>query len=100
MSTGSTSAGSQRVIDLRGRLDQVKCLDCGHITREAIQNWIEAHNALQHICPQARPDGDADLPGRTSATFAYPSARCGGVVMPEVVFWRDGTRPIVDSAIR
>ena len=94
-------AGSQRVIDLHGRLDQVKCLDCGHITtREAIQNWIEAHNALPNTSTlKLRPDGDADLPGHYVTDFRIPECQqCGGVVMPEVVFF-GGTvpRPIVDE---
>ena len=94
-------AGSQRVIDLHGRLDQVKCLDCGHITtREAIQNWIEAHNALPNTSAlKLRPDGDADLPGHYVSGFRTPQCQqCGGVVMPEVVFF-GGTvpRPIVDE---
>ena len=94
-------AGSQRVIDLHGRLDQVKCLDCGHITtREAIQNWIEAHNALPNTSAlKLRPDGDADLPGHYVSDFRIPQCpQCGGVVMPEVVFF-GGTvpRPIVDE---
>ena len=94
-------AGSQRVIDLHGRLDQVKCLDCGHTTtREAIQNWIEAHNALPNTSAlKLRPDGDADLRGRYVSDFCIPECQqCGGVVMPEVVFF-GGTvpRPIVDE---
>ena len=94
-------AGSQRVIDLHGRLDQVKCLDCGHITtREAIQNWIEAHNALPNASAlKLRPDGDADLPDHYVSDFRVPKCQqCGGVVMPVVVFF-GGTvpRPIVDE---
>ena len=94
-------AGSQRVIDLHGRLDQVKCLDCGHITtREAIQNWIEAHNALPNTSAlKLRPDGDADLPDHCVSDFRVPQCQqCGGVVMPEVVFFGGTvTRPIVDE---
>jgi len=94
-------AGSQRVIDLHGRLDQVKCLDCGHITtREAIQNWIEAHNALPNTSAlKLRPDGDADLPGHYVSDFRIPQCQqCGGVVMPEVVFFGGAVpRPIVDE---
>ena len=88
-------AGSQRVVDLHGRLDQVKCLDCGQITsREAIQNWIEAHNALPSTCSLTlRPDGDADLPAHYVSDFRVPQCEiCGGVVMPEVVFF-GGTVP-------
>ena len=94
-------AGSQRVIDLHGRLDQVKCLDCGHVaTRQAIQKWIEAHNALPDASSLTlRPDGDADLPRDYVSDFRVPHCeQCGGVVMPEVVFF-GGTvpRPTVDE---
>jgi NAD-dependent SIR2 family protein deacetylase len=94
-------AGSQRVIDLHGRLDRVRCLDCGYVTsREAIQNWIESHNALPDTSSLTlRPDGDADLPAHYVSDFHVPQCRaCGGVVMPEVVFF-GGTvpSPVVDG---
>ena len=94
-------AGSQRVIDLHGRLDRVKCLDCSYVTsREAIQNWIKSHNALPDTSSLTlRPDGDADLPAHYVSDFHVPHCRaCGGVVMPEVVFF-GGTvpRPVVDE---
>ena len=83
-------AGSANTIDLHGRLDQVKCLDCGAmVTREAIQHWLEAHNPMtagQEAAP--RPDGDADLPDALIAEFAVPDClQCGGVLMPDVVFF-------------
>ena len=94
-------AGSQRVIDLHGRLDRVKCLDCSYVTsREAIQNWINSHNTLPNTSSLTlRPDGDADLPAHYVSDFHVPHCRaCGGVVMPEVVFF-GGTvpRPVVDE---
>lgn len=94
-------AGSQRVIDLHGRLDRVKCLDCSYVTsREAIQNWINNHNALPDTSSLTlRPDGDADLPAHYVSDFHVPHCRaCGGVVMPEVVFF-GGTvpGPVVDE---
>ena len=94
-------AGSQRVVDLHGRLDRVRCLSCGHVTsREAIQNWIEAHNELPDTASLTlRPDGDADLPDHYVANFKVPQCKeCGGEVMPEVVFF-GGTvpGPVVDA---
>ena len=94
-------AGSQRVIDLHGRLDRVKCLDCSYVTsREAIQNWINNHNALPDTSSLTlRPDGDADLPAHYVSDFHVPHCRaCGGVVMPQVVFF-GGTvpGPVVDE---
>jgi NAD-dependent SIR2 family protein deacetylase len=94
-------AGSQRVIDLHGRLDRVKCLDCSHVTsRDAIQGWIKTHNKLPDTSSLTlRPDGDADLPAHYVSDFNVPlCAECGGVVMPEVVFF-GGTvpGPVVDK---
>ena len=94
-------AGLQRVIDLHGRLDRVKCLECGYITsREAVQRWIKTHNALPNTSSLTlRPDGDADLPAHYVSDFNVPQCEvCDGVVMPEVVFF-GGTVPrhIVDE---
>ncbi|MEK9990117.1 MAG: Sir2 family NAD-dependent protein deacetylase, partial [Halieaceae bacterium] len=39
-------AGTANVIDLHGRLDRVRCLDCGAlVARAAVQRWLEHHNA-------------------------------------------------------
>ena len=88
-------AGSQRVIDLHGRLDRVKCLDCSHVTgRDAIQGWIKTNNELPDTSSLTlRPDGDADLPAHYVSDFRVPPcAKCSGAVMPEVVFF-GGTVP-------
>jgi len=83
-------AGSHNVVDLHGRLDQVKCLDCGAMeTRQNIQQMLVASNNLP--TPETltlRPDGDADLPSDVIEDFAVPECKhCGGVVMPDVVFF-------------
>ena len=94
-------AGSQSVVDLHGRLDRVKCLDCGQVTsREVIQSWIETNNELPNTASLTlRPDGDADLPDHYVTDFKVPQCKkCRGVVMPEVVFF-GGTvpGPVVDE---
>ena len=94
-------AGSQSVVDLHGRLDRVKCLDCGQVTsREVIQSWIETNNELPNTASLTlRPDGDADLPDHYVTDFKVPQCKkCRGVVMPEVVFF-GGTVPgaVVDE---
>ncbi len=39
------AAGSERVIDLHGRLDTVRCLACEHrLPRADMQDWLEAAN--------------------------------------------------------
>ena len=94
-------AGSQSVVDLHGRLDRVKCLDCGQVTsREAIQSWIKTHNELSDTASLTlRPDGDADLPDHYVTDFKVPQCKkCGGVVMPEVVFFGGAVPgPVVDE---
>ena len=82
-------AGSQRVIDLHGRLDRVRCLSCdANYSRDRIQAFLEAENGSEAgIDASLRPDGDADIdtPGED---FRVPSCeRCGGVLMPDVVFF-------------
>ena len=83
-------AGAQNVIDLHGRLDQVRCLSCGHTeSRSHIQNWLEQHNTLPSLTSVTlRPDGDADLPAALIDDFQTPHCEtCGGVLMPDVVFF-------------
>lgn len=88
-------AGSQRVIDLHGRLDLARCLECAAVeTRDTIQQWLEAHNAIpEHGALTVRPDGDADLPENFVSDFQSPHCQnCGSPLMPEVVFF-GGTVP-------
>lgn len=84
------SAGSHNVIDLHGRLDEVRCLSCRSITsRTEIQEWLETHNTLPEAASlQLRPDGDAELPLQWEQGFQVPECyECGGIMKPEVVFF-------------
>ncbi|PLW70719.1 NAD-dependent protein deacetylase [Pseudohalioglobus lutimaris] len=87
-------AGSKRVVDLHGRLDQVICLDCGRThCRNRVQEQL-IHDNPQH-CTAAipRPDGDADLPEAVERRFVVPTCPdCSGTLMPDVVFF-GGTVP-------
>jgi NAD-dependent SIR2 family protein deacetylase len=83
-------AGSQQVIDLHGRLDQVRCMGCGQTAqREAFQHELGSLNAdWLAIDATDAPDGDADLEAADFSTFAVPPCRtCGGVMKPDVVFF-------------
>jgi NAD-dependent SIR2 family protein deacetylase len=83
-------AGSHEVVDLHGRLDRVRCLDCGANTcREALQIRLEFLNPhLATLGADVRPDGDADLPDETVAGVRVPDCEvCGGTLMPDVVFF-------------
>ena len=85
-------AGSQQVVDLHGRLDQVRCLGCGAITeRAALQSELEARNPefLRALDSAAiKPDGDAELSHVDYQKFeVVPCAACGGLLKPHVVFF-------------
>lgn len=85
-------AGSRKVTDLHGRLDRVRCLECGTLSdREAMQRRLEQANPdLREASRRAevRPDGDADLPDDLIAGVRVPACEgCGGVLMPDVVFF-------------
>ncbi len=84
------AAGSHRVVDLHGRLDTVRCMDCGWMgPREAVQEEMVRLNPGWAGLDAARaPDGDADLDGLDFASFAVPGCPvCGGLLKPDVVFF-------------
>jgi NAD-dependent SIR2 family protein deacetylase len=84
------AAGSVNVIDLHGRLDQVRCLACERrIPREAFQRELEQGNpGWSTHDAAAAPDGDADLDGLDFSTFTVPACNhCGGLQKPDVVFF-------------
>jgi len=84
------AAGSQRVIDLHGRLDTVICLSCGaRMTRDALQPRLAAGNPGWHPGDAAMaPDGDADIASASEAHFVPPRCeRCDGLLKPDVVFF-------------
>ncbi len=83
-------AGSTRVTDLHGRLDEVECLSCRAVeTRDAYQTRLrEANPAFATPAATLAPDGDADLERADFAAFRVPECRtCGGLVKPSVVFF-------------
>ncbi len=83
-------AGSERVTDLHGRLDQVICLDCGtRVEREKLQAVLRKNNpGYSNLIATSAPDGDADLDGIDFSAFQIPDcASCGGVLKPDVVFF-------------
>jgi NAD-dependent SIR2 family protein deacetylase len=98
------AAGSEAVVDLHGRLDQVRCMDCERLTeREAFQAELLRRNAeWADLAAAEAPDGDADLDGRDFSGFDVPHCRaCGGVLKPHVVFFGESVPPErVESAMR
>ena len=97
------AAGSAQVIDLHGRLDTVRCMDCeGLMPREPFQaELLERNPGWGMLQGRTAPDGDADLDGLSFAEFTVPScARCGGVLKPDVVFFGESVpRSRVDAAM-
>jgi NAD-dependent SIR2 family protein deacetylase len=87
------AAGSSRVIDLHGRIDVVRCMDCSRrMPREHMQTELMRRNpafaALEAI---EAPDGDADLERVAFETFEVPACdACGGLLKPDVVFFGEG----------
>ncbi|MGF1664475.1 MAG: NAD-dependent protein deacetylase [Kineosporiaceae bacterium] len=86
-----TAAGSRRVVDLHGRIDEVACLGCGAVTaRDELDRRLSALNPgwADRAGPEAgeAPDGDAVV-GDVSAFRTADCAGCGGVLKPHLVFF-------------
>lgn len=98
------AAGSKQVIDLHGRVDRVRCLDCESlVSREKLQaELLRCNCAWSALEGLPAPDGDADLQGLSFSEFAVPSCfRCGGVLKPDVVFFGESVpRARVDEAMQ
>lgn len=94
-------AGSASVIDLHGRLDQVRCMGCEtRSNREAFQQALLAANpGWDRLDAAQAPDGDADLEGVDFSTFNVPACpSCGGILKPDVVFFGENVpRARVDA---
>lgn len=89
-------AGSRNVVHLHGRYDRVVCLDCGTvISRETYDAVLTALNPgwrERHVDDlEVAPDADAVLDSTADFRIA-PCGRCGGILMPDVVFF-GGTTP-------
>ena len=83
-------AGHRRVVDLHGRLDRVKCLDCAATRdRDDFQLELERLNGIfARTVVGIRPDGDAELGDADLEAFVVPTCgACGGTWMPDVVFF-------------
>ena len=82
-------AGSQQVIDLHGRADEVLCMSCGEReTRSQVheRNW-QLNPDFQHFTASVAPDGDADLELDFSNFRTADCLCCGGILKPDVVFF-------------
>lgn len=82
-------AGSRTVIDLHGRLDQVRCMACeARSSREQLQvRLLAANPGWDRLDAGMAPDGDADLETDFSAFQVPDCEHCGGLLKPDVVFF-------------
>lgn len=82
-------AGSRQVIDLHGRLDQVRCMNCENRFSRADMDLLlaELNPGVDRTADfEFTPDGDAEV--EASADFRIPGCPlCGGVLKPDVVFF-------------
>jgi NAD-dependent SIR2 family protein deacetylase len=82
-------AGSRNVIDLHGRLDQVRCMGCGlQMSRYQMDDLLTAANPLvtKDVAIEFTPDGDAEI--EATEGFSVPACpSCGGILKPDVVFF-------------
>ncbi|MGC4081544.1 MAG: NAD-dependent protein deacetylase [Vicinamibacterales bacterium] len=90
------AAGSCNVVDLHGRIDTVRCLQCStRVARDRFQELLTARNPMFATLDAVEaPDGDADLDGMSFDTFDVPACTaCGGMMKPDVVFFGEGVPP-------
>lgn len=83
-------AGSERVVELHGSLDDVLCMDCG--AREPRRSLLARHDSanpwLREVDAPVQADGDAVLDERHVARFEVLGCRgCDGALRPDVVFF-------------
>ena len=95
-------AGQRHLVELHGRLDRVRCLDCG---------FVEARDNLQHRLAGINPDwtgrvlginadGDAELDARDWPGFNVADClACAGPIKPEVVFFGEALLPTTHQAV-
>ena len=84
------AAGSRHVVELHGSMHRVVCLACAKTyPRATIQRQIRADNpGFIRAAEALAPDGDAAVAKTEQAAFRTPHCRaCGGVLMPDVVFF-------------
>jgi NAD-dependent SIR2 family protein deacetylase len=96
-------AGSKKVIELHGRLNQVRCMSCSlKMPRGSVDELLEElnPNVEKDVSIEFTPDGDAEI--EATATFRIPVCpKCQGVLKPDVVFFGETVPPeIVEAAAR
>lgn len=97
------AAGSERVVDLHGRIDRVICLGCRERTsRRDLQRALAQLNPeFLKATASFTPDGDADLGAVDYTQFRLLDCEhCGGTLKPDVVFFGENVpRADVDRSM-
>ena len=82
--------GSRSVVDLHGRLDRIRCLDCQTLTSRAelVERLTAANRAWSATITAVNPDGDVDVPeDQLDGFVVVDCTSCGGVLKPDVVYF-------------
>ncbi|MBB5212871.1 NAD-dependent protein deacetylase [Microbulbifer hydrolyticus] len=84
-------AGSERVIDLHGRADEIRCMDCDYrAMRQLVHDRsYDLNPGFRHYTAETAPDGDADLEVDFSSFQVADCPNCAGILKPDVVFFGD-----------
>ena len=84
-------AGSAQVVDLHGRADEIRCMECDYrAPRQLVHERSYALNPdFQHYRATSAPDGDADLEVDFSRFNVADCPQCRGILKPDVVFFGD-----------
>ncbi|WP_427901633.1 NAD-dependent protein deacetylase [Marinobacter caseinilyticus] len=84
-------AGSQAVVDLHGRADEVVCMACNYRCHrdEVHERCHQMNPGFRRYRAETAPDGDADLEVDFSGFEVADCPRCHGILKPDVVFFGD-----------
>lgn len=82
-------AGSQRVVDLHGTMDRVRCLNCAQtFARADIAERIASKNPWLEEPDNGELGPDGDVEFSQIAEFITPECTvCGGILKPDIVFF-------------
>ncbi|MFJ3956881.1 NAD-dependent protein deacetylase [Arthrobacter sp. NPDC090010] len=101
-------SGSENVVDLHGRVDQIICTECGDLLRRRTleeiltslnPGFVERAEALGVV---EAPDADAQIDDSLAREFVVaPCPRCGGVLKPDFVFFGENVpKPRLARALK
>lgn len=84
------AAGAENIIDLHGRLSEIRCLDCNEVSKrmDYQPRLVKNNPELDDYKATIMPDGDANVEDFDMSRITIPPcSNCGGVLMPNVIFF-------------